>query len=182
MIEDLQIPVLMIVHDFGDLCRLADHVVYLSKGRVIASGKLAQTLLDPSLPFYLRDDACIIVEAIISNHDSEFALSQLNIGDHNIQIPTVLGQKGSPVRLRIRASDVSISREQATNSSIINTLAVKAVEIRENINQPGQKTVILSAGSLLLLARLTTKSIHDLNLKLGDQVYARIKASAALLY
>ncbi|MBL4616393.1 MAG: molybdenum ABC transporter ATP-binding protein [Robiginitomaculum sp.] len=182
MIEHLQIPVLMIVHDFGDFCRLADHVVYLQEGKILASGKLSAVLLDPSLPFHSREDACMVIKTNVDNYDKKLALSDVRLGKYSIQVPTLTVNKGTQVRLRIRGADVSIARQQANTSSIINTLAVKVVEIRKNNTQPGQQTVILSAGSFLLLARLTTKSIRELDLKLGDSVFARIKASAALLY
>ncbi|MCF6293391.1 MAG: molybdenum ABC transporter ATP-binding protein [Robiginitomaculum sp.] len=182
MIVHLQIPVLMIVHDFGDLCRLADHVLYLQDGKILAAGRLNEALIDPILPFYQREDACMVLEAKVNNYDKEFALSNLDFGKYSIQIPTNAVVNGAEVRLRIRAADVSISRQQASNSSIINTLPVTITKLHNHTTHPGQKTVILDTGSFSLMARVTAKSIHELDLKLGDQVFARIKASAALLY
>jgi molybdate transport system ATP-binding protein len=174
-----KLPTLLVAHEFSTLTRMADHVVYLQKGAVLAHGPLAEILISDALPFAARNDACAVIHAKITGDEGKYDLTQLQFGGHLISVPKLDQSKGCEVRLRVRAGDVSIAREAQSQSSIINSLPVTVREIRTGNEHAGQALLLLETGGETLLARLTTKSVAELAIQVGDQVYARIKASAA---
>ncbi|VAW02653.1 Molybdenum transport ATP-binding protein ModC (TC 3.A.1.8.1) [hydrothermal vent metagenome] len=172
-------PVLMVAHEFASLTRLAERVLYLQQGKLLGDAPLSQILVAQEFPFAARADACMVVMAKVHEHDENWGLTTVSMGRHQISIPAIETAKTKPVRLRIRAGDVSLSRRQTSNSSIINSLSVTIRELRQTGERPGQVLAILDAQDFCLLARITRKSVTELNLQEGQQVYARVKASAA---
>jgi len=179
VVHGLRIPVLMVVHEFTTLTRLADHVLYLQRGKLLGQGPLSQILLAPELPFAARADACVMITGQVESHDAKFSLSRVRIGEHQVSVPGISANIGAPVTLRVRANDVSISRKPQAASSILNSVACTISKIREQNERPGQALLVLDTGKFALLARITRKSIAELDLQIGQQVYAQIKAGAA---
>ncbi|MBL4597235.1 MAG: TOBE domain-containing protein, partial [Robiginitomaculum sp.] len=109
----------------------------------------------------------------------KFSLSRVRIGEHQVSVPGISANIGAPVTLRVRANDGSISRKPQAASSILNSVACTISKIREQNERPGQALLVLDTGKFALLARITRKSIAELDLQTGQQVYAQIKAGAA---
>ena len=82
------------------------------------------------------------------------------------------------IRLRVYAKDISLTREPAQDSSILNIIPVKIISISES--GAGQSIIKLNCRQQNFLARLTNKSIQKLSLKIGDEVFAQIKGIAIL--
>ena len=85
--------------------------------------------------------------------------------------------KHSKVRIRILAKDISITLKRSEDSSILNRLPVTV----EQINNHSDETmafVRLKLGANHLIARLTRKSVHQLALEVGTNVWAQIKSVA----
>ena len=87
---------------------------------------------------------------------------------------------GDQVRVKIPARDVSIAREKASSSSILNVLSGTIRAISEPDETPAVM-VTLEVGDQSLLARVTRKSVHDLSLEPGEEVYAQIKGVALMM-
>ena len=61
--ETLALPILYVSHDISEVERLADVLVLLDQGKVIASGPLADVLADGRLPIARSPEAATVVEA-----------------------------------------------------------------------------------------------------------------------
>ncbi|MBV9287837.1 MAG: molybdenum ABC transporter ATP-binding protein, partial [Hyphomicrobiales bacterium] len=55
--DRLRLPVIYVSHDIAEVERLADHVVLMDKGRVLANGPLVEVQSDPSAPLATARDA-----------------------------------------------------------------------------------------------------------------------------
>jgi len=75
---ELEIPVLYVSHALDEVARLADHLVLLERGRVIASGALSDTLGRLDLPTAHLDDAGTVIDAVIAVHDATYHLTRLD--------------------------------------------------------------------------------------------------------
>ena len=82
------------------------------------------------------------------------------------------------VRLSLAARDVSLPLERQTGTSILNILPASIDGITEDGD--GQATVRLQVANVPILARITRKSAHDLQLIPGKKVYAQVKSIALL--
>ncbi|MBF3186257.1 molybdenum ABC transporter ATP-binding protein, partial [Pseudomonas aeruginosa] len=75
--EELDIPVLYVSHSPDEVARLADHLVLLENGKVRASGPIGETLARVDLPLALDDDAGVVIEGTVSDHDPAYGLLTL---------------------------------------------------------------------------------------------------------
>ena len=86
------------------------------------------------------------------------------------------GDESATLRLRVRANDVSLCREKPQQTTILNVLPARIDAIHDT--QEASQLLRLDVGGAPLLARVTRRSCEQLNLQIGDAVYAQIKAVA----
>jgi molybdate transport system ATP-binding protein len=116
-----------------------------------------------------------VVDAAVAGQDERFGLTHLDYGAGRLVIPRVELPAGTPVRIRIRARDVSIALTPPRDISMLNVLEGRVVEI----GAPDGPFVDLRLDvGTPLQARVTARSLHDLGLAVDSRVYALIKAVA----
>jgi len=175
--RELAIPVLYVSHAIDEVARLADHLVLLNQGRVIASGGIHETLARLDLPTAHFDDAGAVIQAAIAKHDATYHLSRLDFPGGNLWVGKLDQMIGTQVRARVLARDVSIATMMPHNSSITNILEGVINEIRDE----GPDKVILRiviGESQVLLSRITRRSRDQLSLSVGMTVFAQVKSVA----
>ncbi len=176
---ELEIPVLYVSHALDEVARLADHLVLLQQGRVIASGALGETLARLDLPTAHFDDAGAVIEASVARHDEKYHLTQLDFPGGQLWVGRVGQPLGSIVRARVLARDVSIATQAPQGSSISNILNARIEEIRDE--GPDKVMVKMRVGDAhLLLARITRRSRDQLGLRHGMFVCAQVKSVALM--
>jgi molybdate transport system ATP-binding protein len=176
--DELEIPVLYVSHALPEVARLADYLVLLEAGRALADGRLGEMLPRLDLPLSHGDEAFVVVAATVGDYDADYALARLDFAGQSLLAPSVPRARGSLVRVRIQARDVSLARSPQHDSSILNTLSARIVGLEEQA--PGRVLARLDAGGSALLARLTKKSADLLQLATGQSIYAQLKSVALL--
>ncbi len=174
---DLEIPVLYVSHSMSEIARLADQVIWLDSGRIRETGSPQEVLSRHDLAEATHDDPRSVIETTVSAHDRQYHLSELASPLGPLFIGGLEHAIGEPVRVQIHASDVSIALDAETRHSILNVFRLDIVELREF--GPGQMLVYLSLGQEndpILVARITRKSAHRLELEPGKTIWARVKA------
>lgn len=172
------IPVLYVTHSVEEVARLADHLVLLEAGSVTAAGPALEVLNRPDLPLALRDDAGVVLEARMRERDAHGLLT----------LDTQAGQlhahgrdhaKGTCLRVRVQARDVSLALRRHDDSSLLNIVPAQLVDL---IELPGgQVQARLDASGVPLLARVSHRSVERLALRPGMALWAQIKAVALLV-
>jgi molybdate transport system ATP-binding protein len=177
--RELNIPVLYVSHSMDEVARLADHLVLLEKGRVIASGALGETLARLDLPIAHFDDAGTVIEAQVARQDEAYHLTQLDFPGDHLWVGRVGQPFGTRVRARVLARDVSIATQAPQGSSINNILNARIEEIRDE--GPDKVMVRMKVGERqMLLARITRRSRDQLGLVAGIYVCAQVKSVALM--
>ncbi len=174
--DELEIPVIYVSHAPDEVARLADHLVLLDDGRVVASGPLSETLARADLPPAFADDAGVVLETTLSAHEAD-NLSQLDFPGGCLHVGRRREAPGSRLRCRIHARDVSIALERPRASSIVNILPA-AITTVVRTDTPGHVLVQMRVGSTPLLARISERSQRELGIVPGLAVWAQIKAVA----
>jgi molybdate transport system ATP-binding protein len=177
--RELEIPVLYVTHALDEVARLADHLVLLEQGRVIASGALAETLARLDLPLAGFDDAGAVIDAVVAQQDETYHLTRLDFAGGSLWVGCVDHPLGTKVRARVLARDVSIATVMPHGSSITNILAARILEIRDE----GSDKVLVkmtTGASHVLLSRITRRSRDLLNLAVGMDVFAQVKSVALM--
>lgn len=175
---ELSVPIIYVSHSPDEVARLADHLVVLDNGKVVACGPLMETLGRADLPPAFADDAGVVIDTVVAAHEAD-KLTRLDFSGGSIYVanrPEAIGQR---VRCRIHARDVSLALEKPLSSSILNLLHGRVTAIAST-DTPGHVLVQLHLGTTPLLARITERSSKVLKLQLGQAVWAQVKAVALL--
>lgn len=176
--DELSIPVIYVSHAPDEVARLADHLVLLEDGKVVASGPLSETLARTDLPPAFADDAGVVLETTLSGNVAD-NLSQLDFVDGHLHVGRRNEAPGSRLRCRIHARDVSLALERPRASSIVNILPAIVTAVAAT-DTPGHVLIQMRIGSTPLLARITERSQRELAIAAGQPVWAQIKGVALL--
>ncbi len=121
--RELDIPILYVTHSPQEVTQLADHLVVLEAGKVVASGALAEVLTRLDSPMAQGKEASSVLQVKVWDHEPEFHLSHVGFAGGVISLPYQQATAvGTPLRLRIDARDVSLTLQQPAQTSILNVL------------------------------------------------------------
>jgi molybdate transport system ATP-binding protein len=178
--DRLSLPILYITHAIPEVERLADQIVLMDKGRVLAAGPLDELQSDPALPLAIARDAAVTLDGVIEKHDAGYGLLTLSVRGGLLIVPAPAAAGGEHRRIRVIAGDVSLARESPGPSSILNVLPARIVSSRPLEGEEFIAVLGLGADGdgARLLSRLTRKSWDSLSLAEGMNVYAQVKAVA----
>lgn len=175
--DELALPVVYVSHSADEVARLADHLVVLEQGRVLASGPLSATLARLDLAQNFEDDAGVMIDTVLTGCDAD-GLSHLAFAGGVLLVGRPGAAVGSRVRCRIHARDVSLALVRPLASSITNILPAVVDAVGPAAH--GQVLVRLKIGETPLLARITERSRRELALEPGRALWAQVKAVALL--
>ena len=170
------VPMLYVSHNLDEVARLADSLLLMQDGKVVAQGAVTEMLTRLDLPIAQAPDAEALLEAAVLAHHDDDQLSSVGWAGAEILIARQNRVIGEALRLRIQARDVSLALSRPVDSSILNILPCTVSEIAEIA--PGQCMLRLDCAGQLLLARITQRSLRQLSLELGKAVFAQIKSVA----
>jgi molybdate transport system ATP-binding protein len=178
--DRLSVPIIYITHDIAEVERLADQIVLMEKGRVIAAGPLVDLQSDPSLPLATARDAAVSLTGAIEAYDARYGLLTLGVGGGRFTVPAPPAPIGERRRIRVVAGDVSLARDPPGPSSILNILPARILSAKPIDSNQIVAVVALGAEGegARLLSRLTRKSWDQLSLAEGARVFAQVKAVA----
>ncbi len=176
--DELSIPIIYVSHSPDEVARLADHLVLLDEGKVVASGLLTETLARIDLPPTFADDAGVVLETVLSSNEAD-SLSRLDFQGGSIYVGQRYEALGSRLRCRIHARDVSLALVKPQATSILNILEGRVTSV-VSTNTPGHVLVQLYVGPTPIVARITERSRRDLSIQPGSRVWVQIKSVAIL--
>ena len=176
---ELSIPVLYVSHAPDEVARLADYLVVLEEGRVLASGGLNETLARLDLPIRLGEDVGVVLDGRVAERDARWHLLRIAYGGESLWVRDSGIAIGQAVRVRVLARDVSIAPVPITGNSILNTLPARVLSLGDD-EHPALVLVKLQVGPSALLARLSRRSVHELGLVPDLPVWVQVKTAALL--
>lgn len=178
--DRLALPVLYVSHDMGEVERLADRVVLMEEGRVVASGPLDALQADPALPLAGARDAAVMLEATVAGFEAGYGLLELAVPGGLFLVPAAFRPAGERRRLRVAAGDVSLALERPAASTILNVLPARIVVARAVGEH--EMLAVLGLGQdgagARLICRVTRRSWDRLALGEGMAVHAQVKSVA----
>lgn len=170
------IPVMLVSHSLQELLQIADRLVLLDRGSVIAAGELNNVLTQLPLLGYFGDTAGSLLHARVAAHEFEYGLTQLECHGQPLWVPQRDMTVDQIRRVFVPARNVGIALQPvAVPFSMLNVLTAVVVEIGEHSTGDAAVLIKLDVG-MPLLASITRKSLALLNLSVGQRVYAYVKA------
>lgn len=176
--DELEIPLLYVSHSPHEVGRLADYLVAMEDGRVLAAGSLADTLARIDLPFRLGEDAGAVLDATVGEVDKDWHLVRMDFDGGSLWARDQGLSVGRRVRVRVLARDVSLA-EQPGTSSIQNVLRGQIDAIGDD-EHPGLLLVRVKLGATVLLARLTKRAAASLGVTPGQAMWVQVKSVALM--
>ncbi len=175
------VPIVYVSHAMGEIVRLADSLVLLADGHVVASGAAVDLMnrvdLDPVLGAF---EAGTLLEGRIDGYDDAHGLLHLKVPGGTLRLPGRPLANGTRVRLKIRARDVALALAVPRDTSVLNILSGRVREVAAD--QSSQVNVLIepldAPEAPPLRARVTSLSAEQLGLRPGLAVHALIKAVA----
>jgi len=173
--DRMGLPIVYVSHNLEEVTRLADHVVVIDRGRVVAAGPATEILNRIDLrPLTGARDLGAVIDARIAAQEPEEGLTRLDAGGVPIVCLHRDGAPGDRVRIRICARDIAVARSAPADSSVMNVLPCRLAAIDDRTT--GEVILTLRAGTLALPASITRPSLRRLALAEGDQIFALVKS------
>lgn len=171
------LPVVYVTHALEEADRLADHLVLIEAGRVVAEGPPEALSARTDLALLAaRRDAGVLLRATIAGHDAQRGVTRIAVGDQTLTVPLRPEPAGTPLRLRLRARDVAVATEPPHGLAAHSVLAVRLESIAPA--GPAEVFLTLRAGTVTLLARTPRHAVAALDLVPGRDLWALVRVGA----
>jgi len=173
--DEVKVPIVYVSHAVEEVVRIADTVVLMSAGGVLAVGPAEDVMGRPDLrPGEGTFEGGAVIDAKVVEQDVEHDLATLAFDGGTLTATNVDALIGEPVRVRIRARDVSIALERPQRISIQNVLQGTVAAL--GAERSGIVDVTIAVGPTVLRSRITARAAKQLDLVPGLGVYALVKA------
>ncbi len=171
----LELPILYVTHALDEVVRLADTLVLIEAGRVLAAGPVTEIAARADLPLAQRDDAAAVLDCRIAAHDTARRLTRLDAAGTTVLVALLEAPPGARLRLLVPAREVILARAAPEAISVQNVLSGR---VRALVDEPAHRAVLVEVviGSSALLARLTPDAVERLELRAGEPVFALFKS------
>ena len=198
--RDTDRVILYVTHRMEEVVRLADQLVLIDRGVVQSAGGLQELLGRPELQSLIGpQSAGALLRCRIEQIDDGDGLSRLSCSGHALLLPRldlqqdrrgvaregelsgISARAGRPrsqdveIVLQVRAGDVSLSLEPPRRSSVLNVVSGTVERV---VQEDGALADVVVNMGQTLWARVTRRSVRELRLSPGVEVYATIKAAS----
>jgi len=171
----LRIPIVYVTHALEEVVQLADALVLIEAGRIVAAGPLSEIAARADLPLARRDDAGAVLAARIVAHDGPHRLTRLEAGGAAFWVPIIDAPEGTETRIRIPAREVILARQAPEAISVHNIIPGITRAVAEDApRRAALVEIALPQGALL--SRVTPDAVAKLALTPGTPVLALIKS------
>lgn len=173
--QEISIPILYVTHSLDEILRLAEKVLVLDSGKVLAMGTLEEVWASNVMrPWLSKEEQSSVLNVSVLEHHPRYEMTALAVGDQRLWISKVEEVPGTALRIRVNATDVSlVLQPTANNSSIRNILPAKVLECLDLGNQVEVK---LAMADHIIWARITPWARDELMIRAGQWLYAQIKS------
>ena len=175
--DEFSVNIVYVSHSIGEVSRLADDVVLMNDGKVIACDATEAIFNRADLrPYTGRFEGGALIEAHAASHDVKYFLTTFRFDGGELVAPGVDTPIGARVRIRIRARDVTLATARPEGLSIRNILkgTVGAIEDRGG----AIVEVHVQLVGRELLSRISRQALDEMKLETGQPVFALVKAIA----
>ena len=177
-IEQLQkkfgIPVIFVSHAIEEVARLANHVVVMRDGKVAAEGS-AQAVMRLPDSHTGRFEKTAILTGKPTSYDSAYGLTTITHPAGNISLTGKLAIGKTPVRILVRATDVTLALGKPKDISARTMLKGTIFKCEIDTGPIAIVHVKLEGGEELSAA-LTRKARDQLGLDEGQTVWCLLKS------
>ncbi len=174
ILRPLEIPVVLVTHDFPEAALLGDEVGVIDDGRIIQRGSASALATAPVSAFVADFTGAAVLTGTVRPADGELTTVDLDGGG----VASTTDPGRGRVALSVYPWEITLSRAPASaEESAQNRLTLRIV----SVTVLGNRVRVGLAGGQPLVAEITGKAADDLRLEVGSEVVAAWKATATRL-
>ncbi len=172
--REFHTPMVYVSHSVAEVLQIADTLVVMDRGAVVAAGAFGDVCSRPALARYMGEEIGGVLEGRVESHDPDYDLTVVALDEQRLYVPRQAAAVGERLRVHIHSRDITLATAPPDGgTSALNVLRSTV----EGIYESGHAYAVLvrlDAGGPLL-AKITRKSLDALKLRPGQEVYAYIK-------
>jgi molybdate transport system ATP-binding protein len=173
-LQSLEIPVVMVTHEFNEAAQLGDEIGVIDHGRIVQRGTASELAAAPATPFVADFTGAVVLTGTARSADGDLTVVELDGG--GVACSTDRGS--GRVALSVFPWEITISQAPAAaDESAQNHLRARIA----SVTTVGNRVRLGLAAGQPLVAEVTGKAIQDLHLSVGREVIASWKATATRL-
>ena len=172
------IPILYITHSIHELFFLSQQMLLVNNGAIEAVGKPQALFLDQDLSLIKFAHQGLIVDVEVNHFDLNDEVIEGRLDDQPIFISSKVTPYLDKLQIKINSKDVIVATKPIENSSLLNCLLVEVTDYYEDDGKV--ITLTLKLNEQFIYARITLRSFKNLQIELGDKVYAHIKTMSII--
>ncbi|HEX3675263.1 MAG TPA: molybdenum ABC transporter ATP-binding protein [Rhizomicrobium sp.] len=171
--DEAKLPMIYVTHSLEEVMRLADHLILLREGRVVAQGRAFDLLSDLEFATAMQAPSPGAVFAARVKGPRADGLTVLEFDGGELVVARLDRAPGSQLRVRLRAEDIMLALEEPRAISANNILpaTVRAIDPRD-----ADADVQLAVGNVKLVARITRASLDRLGIAPEMKLFAIVKS------
>ena len=172
--EELRVPMIYVSHDLDEMLRFCDYMLVMEKGKARFNGNIRDALVLPESPLAAIENAAAVLEGTVSKQEKDFDISTVHtVNGNKFQVPGLM-PIGKHVRLIIFASDVSLAKNKAVDSSILNIIEGEISAVLDK--KDGRVLLQINCNQEILLSLISIKSFQLLQLATDKKIHVQVKA------
>jgi molybdate transport system ATP-binding protein len=176
IVEQWAVPVVFVSHAQAEVRRLAERVVVMDGGRVVAAGPPEEALAVPGA-MALKNASGPMNLLRVTQLREEAGRWTGEVGDQRIVLPALETPPRGDVYVQVAPESVLLSREDLAGVSARNHLRGT---VRDIVSVGGASFVAVDAGQIVW-AEVTPAAVSELGLKRGAPVFCLIKTHSLRL-
>jgi molybdate transport system ATP-binding protein len=166
-----RLPMLYVSHQVDEVARLADEIVVIRDGSVVAQGSVFELLTDVGEIAGVPPLGAVFDAVVVAHQDD--GLTRLGFDGGMLFVPALSRAIGAKLRVRLRAEDLMLALAEPQAISANNVLYCTITAQRPCGDHVD---VQLLCGGTRLVSRITGASAMRLRLTGGQAVFAVVKA------
>ncbi|HEX8926545.1 MAG TPA: ATP-binding cassette domain-containing protein [Terriglobales bacterium] len=169
-----KIPIIYVTHDRAEVFSLAERVLAIEHGKIVAEGTPAEVLYAPrtAAMAQLAGFENIFDAKVLDIHaDLGTATCRINGSELKLECPLTT-QSGEQIRIGVRAGDILLSKQPIDGISARNRLRGELVALREGAEFVEAH---VNCCSVVFVAHLTRGAVRELALQPGHPVWLILK-------
>ena len=173
-LEEIDVPVLLVTHDFVEAAQLGDRVGVIDRGKVVQEGTPSELAARPRSAFVADFTGAVVLTGVARPGEGGLTVVELEGGGTAVSTDSATG----PVALSVYPWEIEIDRSDAKHwGSARNQLAAEVT----SITTVGNRVRLGLTAGQPLTAEITQASVRRLGLAVGSRVAATWKAAATRL-
>lgn len=173
--KQVDIPILYVSHSLDEIVRLADYLLLLEQGNVVAFNRTEKVWLNDAFKSWQPEGKKItLLELPIVEKHPDYCLLGLALGEQRLWLSAEGHyQHGENLRVMLSSLDISLTLQIPKQTSIRNILYGNICNI---IPENNRLDIAITVEDKIIWGSISYWAFDELNLQIGQQVYLQVKA------